>query len=434
MALDTNGNPAVDFAWGNFPLQPNADRATSAASVVSLLAYADEKDGKQRFYSNELPADFVAGAEFEVSGFSQAGLNRKYVVESVEALTPGGYIKTTTPYIAYEGMSSPPSNNLKATIDPNKNFGGGAGDKGWSKTTKARSVHLDPALDGHAILDLGWNGYPGYTPGVNVPPFDPISFIASNGGQYWLNAARWQMASGSYDGNAYTFRVDFAPQVFGAEWNNILNLLGNDALPGKTLTFTGINTGYGEIIGAGQPFTIIAAWTQYDSMYDSYSLMLKTKPEVVNGTDLRPMESTQGWLQTNSSFVIAAPEASVGSAFEIAKISDTYGDNVNLSIDWMNYENAWMIPLSLLSAEQEATLRDTATVGKFMATSNLQYNPEHMWWTELITWCDVIDSVQDYTDGYGVQYLKVFFNAAGESGSTAFINLTVAGERLVILK
>ena len=30
MATDTSGNQAVDFVWGNFPMQPNADRADSA--------------------------------------------------------------------------------------------------------------------------------------------------------------------------------------------------------------------------------------------------------------------------------------------------------------------------------------------------------------------------------------------------------------------
>jgi hypothetical protein len=34
MAVDSSGNQAVDFVWGNMPLQPNAARTGSGPSVV----------------------------------------------------------------------------------------------------------------------------------------------------------------------------------------------------------------------------------------------------------------------------------------------------------------------------------------------------------------------------------------------------------------
>lgn len=40
MALDSSGNIAVDFVWGNFPMQPDAERTGSGSATVVVAADA----------------------------------------------------------------------------------------------------------------------------------------------------------------------------------------------------------------------------------------------------------------------------------------------------------------------------------------------------------------------------------------------------------
>ena len=334
MALDSKGNQAVDFVWGNTPLQPNTDRKTSVAPVTALLAYADEKSGKQRFYANDLPADFVAGASFEVSGFLQTELNRKYVIDTVEVQTPGGYIKTTTPYIAYEGMMSPPSNNTIATIDPSENIGGGEGDYGWSKTTKKKSVQLDPTLDSHNITTEFWNNFPGYTPNVGFVPQEVFSFEVANPWSVTISVD--QPYDNPYNSTAHGYIITiYSNGISSGAQIELKDLIVAGSLAGERVPATPFQDAYGNtltapegwIVGAdyspdsygGYSFTIQVAtapnaWTRYSdyaAVGNVFTLGIGAPKDVlwqgVNGVDY------------DVAFVRGAPYGGQPAGFEIRK-------------------------------------------------------------------------------------------------------------------
>lgn len=44
MALDSSGNIAVDFVWGNFPMQPDAERAGDGNATVVVAANASDNN------------------------------------------------------------------------------------------------------------------------------------------------------------------------------------------------------------------------------------------------------------------------------------------------------------------------------------------------------------------------------------------------------
>jgi hypothetical protein len=73
MALDTSGQQAVDFVWGNFPMQPNDDRTDGGATVVVAADAADNYDwsGYSVYPSARLDAalDNHANAEAGWSGY-----------------------------------------------------------------------------------------------------------------------------------------------------------------------------------------------------------------------------------------------------------------------------------------------------------------------------------------------------------------------------
>lgn len=427
MALDTNGNPAVDFAWGNFPMQPNEQRNTVLSEDLSVFNAGDYNGNQVHwFYNANLPSVVKAGASVKVSGFTNSALN---VTSTVKEVIPGPGewgIVLNTPFVAQE---SQPISSATLAFDLSGNVGGGAGDYGWSKTTKKKSLHLDPALDGHAILDLGWNGYPGYTPGVSQPPFEPFSFSPFNGGNWSLQSARYNMVAPSfYDGNGFLFSIDDAPTVFGSAWADIQTRINNNKIVGAQLTYSGVQTMYGDLPGAGQKFDIIAAWYDNYGPYGNTNLYLKTAPAEVNGIDMPPYSSTDGYLNSYVTFTVTG---GAKSGVEIAKITDTNGLNVDYAPNWMTYENAWMIPTALLTTAESSLLLDPTTVGKFMATSHILSDPMHQdaWFTK--KWCDQIINVAPYTDSYGVDSIKVFFNAQSEN--PGWLDLTMAGERLVIL-
>lgn len=172
MALDSSGNIAVDFAWGNFPLQPNTERATDLTPVTAAVLMATNSGEDQAYLLNLAlaPDAFVVGAKISASGFVNDALNLTDVtIKQVTTITGTPAIVVDSPYITYEGMMSPPQ-PMVLTLDPAGNTGGGAGDYGWSKTSKKPSVQLDPTLDGHNITTEFWNNFPGYTPNAGFVP------------------------------------------------------------------------------------------------------------------------------------------------------------------------------------------------------------------------------------------------------------------------
>ena len=174
MSLDSAGNQQVDFAWGNMPMQPNTGRAISLTSEHTIPGGSWNTFGKQSFFAAD-NTTIKAGDVITVTGFMTPAeaLNREYIVESVEKFMVAGnhVLVTTTPWITDAVAAF--SESAKMTTDISGNIGGGDGDYGWSKTTKKKSLQLDPELDNHVIVTTNRSSYPSYEPNGPVGPVGP---------------------------------------------------------------------------------------------------------------------------------------------------------------------------------------------------------------------------------------------------------------------
>ncbi len=89
MATDSSGQQAVDFVWGNFPMQPNDDRTDGGSTVVVAADAAQNYDwsGYSVYASARLDAalDNHANAEAGWSGYPAftAGAGN-YIITAVE--------------------------------------------------------------------------------------------------------------------------------------------------------------------------------------------------------------------------------------------------------------------------------------------------------------------------------------------------------------
>lgn len=213
MALDSVGNPRVDFAWGNFPMQPDDQRGAplggryqivsvqnagdrgqvmlrgadatkvKVGMIVSLTGLADTVDT----YGNPLALSKL-NRNFEVynvshnpSGYS--GFPETYVMftESFEQVV-GAYVYITPPWASPAIPAQLTTARLVAGAG--NIIGGGAGDTGWSQTTPVNSAITNSANNPFEnIQENGWSGYPGYFPNDidAVPGSTPVpNFVGAD--------------------------------------------------------------------------------------------------------------------------------------------------------------------------------------------------------------------------------------------------------------
>lgn len=117
-------------------------------------------------------------------------------------------------------------------------------------------AELDPDLDNHEIVYEGWNGYPGYTPGVTAPAGLVIELGSS-----------MTVQQGSPDGMSPAIAyLRFTNYSEGLEGSEFFVLADNNGLVGQTVTFSPDVDGTAGIFGApegagvaGQTFTIISS-------------------------------------------------------------------------------------------------------------------------------------------------------------------------------
>lgn len=165
MATDTSGQQAVDFVWGNLPVQPNADRAatisniggTTGSDLVSYKTFvvtAASASGGVVTYTaaNTLQVgEIVTITGLSTSAFNLTGVTVASASSSqftvTNAATGTGVTGATAVAKAIEGR-----------------LPGVGADDYWAATTQVASGRLDPALDNHANVEAGWAGYPAYTP------------------------------------------------------------------------------------------------------------------------------------------------------------------------------------------------------------------------------------------------------------------------------
>ena len=111
MARDTGGNVAVDYVWGNFPIQPNDDRETDLDptldnhNIVSLgwSGYPGFVNNNTGSWDDITVPNVVGLTEAAAtSALTSAGLTKGAVTTSANGATAenDGTVKTQTPAAA----------------------------------------------------------------------------------------------------------------------------------------------------------------------------------------------------------------------------------------------------------------------------------------------------------------------------------------------
>ena len=182
--LDTAGNPAVDFVWGNLPLQPNDVRTETAASNIggttgsSAVSYktavvtAASGNGTTITYTSA--NSFIPGDLVTITGLTTAAGNLTAATIATASATQFT--------VTNAGSTSDTSQTGVAKVAINTLPGVGA-DVYWAATTAVTGARLDfagtSAYSGsnaianvtvksanHEFDETAWSGYPAYTPGT----------------------------------------------------------------------------------------------------------------------------------------------------------------------------------------------------------------------------------------------------------------------------
>jgi hypothetical protein len=182
--LDTAGNPAVDFVWGNLPLQPNDVRTETAASNIggttgsSAVSYktavvtAASGNGTTITYTSA--NSFIPGDLVTITGLTTAAGNLTAATIATASATQFT--------VTNAGSTSDTSQTGVAKVAINTLPGVGA-DVYWAATTAVTGARLDfagtSAYSGsnaianvtvksanHEFDETAYSGYPAYTPGT----------------------------------------------------------------------------------------------------------------------------------------------------------------------------------------------------------------------------------------------------------------------------
>jgi hypothetical protein len=180
--LDTAGQPAVDFVWGNFPLQPNDVRTETAASNIgggtgsSVISYktavvtAASGNGTTITYTSA--NSFIPGDLVTITGLSTSGAN--LTGATIATASSSNFTVTNATSVSDTGQTA------VAKVAINTLPGVGA-DTYWSATTAVTGARLDfagtSAYSGsgaianktvgsanHELDETGYSGYPTYSP------------------------------------------------------------------------------------------------------------------------------------------------------------------------------------------------------------------------------------------------------------------------------
>lgn len=182
--LDSAGNPAVDFVWGNFPLQPNDVRTETAASNIggttgtsttsfkTAVVTAASGNGTTITYTSA--NSFAAGQLVTITGLATSGAN----LTNATIATANSSQFTVTSAVSVSDTGQTAVAKVVEHVLP-----GIGADTYWSATTQVTGARLDfagtSAYSGsgaisnvtvksanHELDETGYSGYPTYTPGT----------------------------------------------------------------------------------------------------------------------------------------------------------------------------------------------------------------------------------------------------------------------------
>jgi hypothetical protein len=195
MATDTSGQQAVDFVWGNFPMQPNDDRTDGGASVVVAADAAQNYDwsGYSVYPSARLNSDldnhanaeagwsgyptFIAGAaNFIITAVSGNGTTVTYTAQN--KLAAGDVVNITGLTASAYNLSSATvatANALSFTVTNAANAGLITGQYGKVQSTTALT-----AADGVGIGNILVPNVLGATTAVALDSLKDAGYEAAN--------------------------------------------------------------------------------------------------------------------------------------------------------------------------------------------------------------------------------------------------------------
>ena len=180
--LDSSGNVAVDFVWGNFPLQPNDQRTETAAvniggttgssSISYKTAVVTAASGNGTTITYTSANSFAAGQLVTITGLSTSGANLTNA--TIATVSPTQFTVTNATSVSDTGQTA------VAKVVESVLPGIGA-DSYWAATTAVTGSRLDfagtSAYSGsgaianisvksanHEIDETAWASYPGYAP------------------------------------------------------------------------------------------------------------------------------------------------------------------------------------------------------------------------------------------------------------------------------
>lgn len=446
MALDSLGNPQVDFAWGNMPLQGNTERGVVVPVTRPTYGYQNDWDNVGGMFSIDLTSATQVEAGWIITataGPAASQITREFTVESVSMGSPGYYVRTKEAFDSVFWQAGAVGAGMYSTsIAPALNRGGGAGDKGWSQTTLVKSPNLDPTLDNHTLATSGWNGYPGYKPGVSVVTLLEHTSFDHNG----MGSTGWsvqnhatQNDSGVTWFNGFTLTVA-DPMGLGiedlvADWSALKAAIDANTLSGADITINNWTSQYGtpDFNGINGKLKVIGGWYYVDS-YGNNALTLSIVPTVPGDKfGLNEAYMFSGQLPVGVSLTIT--ERTALPTLQLVQ-DDSYpywqgGDAFAGTINWMNYDGSVQVYVGNgIPTEQLATLTTNA-VGKTVGMGFLSADSLSTGSGGNAAAYDVVKSVfGPTTDFYGNQYYTIETEHGFAIGG---VNAYHTGDTLVIL-
>jgi hypothetical protein len=167
--LDTSSNVAVDFVWGNMPMQPNDDRAAAVTPAniggttgtnqiqyqTAVVTAASASAGTVTYTANN---SFQAGQTVTITGLSTSAFNLTNVLIATVSTTQFTVTNAAT-------GSAVTGATATASVVVGSIPGVGA-DYAWAATTRVASGRLNvgtPAFNNHNIAEGEWATYPSFT-------------------------------------------------------------------------------------------------------------------------------------------------------------------------------------------------------------------------------------------------------------------------------
>jgi hypothetical protein len=194
--LDSSSNVAVDFVWGNVPMQPNDDRAASISNFggttgsdeiqyqTAVVTAASATAGTVTYTASNT---FNAGDTVTITGLSTSAFNLTNVLIATASSSQFTVTNGAT-------GSAVTGATAQAKIVIGRLPGVGA-DYAWAATTQVASGRLNvvtPAFNNHNIAEGEWATYPSFTPATG----NYIITAASGNGTTVTYTAQNKLAAG----------------------------------------------------------------------------------------------------------------------------------------------------------------------------------------------------------------------------------------------